>query len=59
MACSLSLAIKTDMEEMSFKIGDSFYKLILANRYSSQQILRTETLIFETIEFNTVTRTYF
>ncbi len=31
MACSLSLAIKTDMEDMSFKIGESFFKVILAN----------------------------
>jgi hypothetical protein len=31
MACSLSLAIKTDMEDMSFKIGESFFKIILAN----------------------------
>lgn len=35
MACSLSLAIKTDMEDMSFKIGESFFKTILANRYTN------------------------
>lgn len=34
MACSLSLAIKTDMEEIPFKIGESFFKIILANRFS-------------------------
>jgi hypothetical protein len=35
MACSLSLAIKTDMEELSFKIGEGFFNIILANRYTS------------------------